>query len=199
MKKYILIHIVFLSLVSSSIIGQNNYNKQLELDSGTINNQFEYILTKSTRWKEFQLIRKTSLLKLKNHVLDSINTINKNLVSSNQSTSQLNSKITVLEEEIATLKNEVSTMSEDKDSINLFGVLISKTKYNLLVWSIIIVLVLVLIFLLLKFKNNQIVNNRTKNELDKIESEHEAFRKKSLKKEQEIMRKLQDEINKNSY
>ena len=38
----------------------------------------------------------------------------------------------------------------------------------------------------------------SKNELEKIENEFESFRKNSLKKEQETMRKLQDEINKNN-
>ena len=201
MKKYLIIPIALLIFVSTSSYGQKNNSgsEQKELDSGTIDSQFEYILTKSTKWKEFQLIRKSSLLKLKNHVLDSLKTMNKDLVSSNQSTTELGLKINTLENEVANLNNEINTISEDKDSINVLGVLVSKTSYNLIVWSIIIILLLVLTIVMLKFKSNQSITNRTKNELDKIESEHEDFRKKSLKKEQEIMRKLQDEINKNTY
>jgi membrane protein insertase Oxa1/YidC/SpoIIIJ len=198
MIKYILTSILLLTLISSSV-GQNNNSNQLELDSGNIESQFDYILTKSTRWKEFQLIRKTSLLKVKDNVLDSLGTIRKNLISTNQSSSQLELKINSLNKEVVELKNEILIISENIDGISFFGVLINKSTYNVIVWSFIIVLLLAVTVILLKFKNNQLITNRTKNELTKIENEHEEFRKKSLKKEQEIMRKLQDEINKNAY
>ena len=35
--------------------------------------------------------------------------------------------------------------------------------------------------------------------LEKLDSDFEAFRKKAMLKEQEVMRKLQDELNKNSH
>jgi membrane protein insertase Oxa1/YidC/SpoIIIJ len=199
MKKHFLIPIIFLILVSTTINGQNSNNAQPELESGTIENQFDYILKQSTKWKEFQLIRKTSLLKVKDHVLDSLKTIRKDIVSTSNTTSRLKLKINILEKEVANLKNQISTISEGKDSINFFGALVSKTSYNLIVWSIIILLSLTLIIILLKFKSKQSTTSRMKNELTKIENEYESYRKKSLKKEQEIMRKLQDEINKNSF
>ena len=192
-------------LTSIAIIGQNEYSniKQPELDSGTIVNQFDYILTKSSAFKEFQLIRKASLLKVRDHVLDSLKTIRKELASSSQSTPKLKSKINDLEKEVAELKKENLRVSEsindNINTINLFGIPINKSYYNLIVCSIIVLLLLLLIIIIIRFKNFQAKTNKTSKEIAQLESEFESYRKNSLKKEQEIMRKLQDELNKNSH
>ncbi len=199
MKKHFFITISCLLFITT-VIGQNNANvKQPELNSGSIENQFDYILTQSTRWKEFQLIRKTSLLKVKQHTLDSLRTTQSKLVAASQTTSQYESRINKLQKEVETLSDELKTIAEDKDSISLFGINLRKTSYNLILWSIIVLLILCLIIVIVRFKNSNIITKRSKDELFKTEHEFETFRKKSLKKEQEIMRKLQDEINKNNY
>ncbi|PCJ26597.1 MAG: hypothetical protein COA97_05860 [Flavobacteriales bacterium] len=172
---------------------------QPELDSGTIEQQFDYIITKSSSFKQFQLIRRASILKVKAHTLDSIKMIRKELITANKSVAQTKSSINQLENEVQLLKKENESISEEVDSISLFGSLMSKTKYNTIVWGLIVVLLLGLIYFIAQFKKGCLVTTSAKNNLDKIEYEFEAFRKKSLKKEQETMRKLQDEINKNVH
>ncbi len=202
MTKHYLIAIA--CFISIEVFGQNDSVniKQPELDSGTIENQFNYILTKSSAFKEFQLIRKTSLLKVKSHVLDSLKTIRKELVSANQSTPKFELKIKVLEKEVAELKKENLSVSENINeninTISLFGFNINKSYYNLIVCGIIITLLLLLIIIIIRFKSYQFKTFKTAEEIAKVESEFESYRKNFLKKEQEIMRKLQDEINKNS-
>ena len=199
MKKIFLVTLTVLCLVSISVTGQNKNIAQPELDSGTIEQQFDYIITKSSKFKDFQLIRKTSILKVKAHALDSIKTVRKDLITANNSISQIEGNISQLESEIQTLKNEIETISSAVDSISLFGTPLSKPAYNTVVWSIIVVLLLALIIFIAQFKKSNTVTKRTKNDLSKIEIEFEAFRKKAMKKEQETMRKLQDEVNKNTH
>ena len=191
-------------IISIEVFGQKDSvnTKQPELDSGTIENQFDYILTKSSAFKEFQLIRKTSLLKVKSHVLDSLKTIRKELISTSQSASKYELKISALEKEVAELKKENQSVSENINeninTISLFGVSINKSYYNIIFCSIILLLLLFLIIIVIRFKSYQLKTNKTAEDIAKIESEFESYRKNSLKKEQEIMRKLQDEINKHS-
>ena len=87
MKYFILITFCFLTLFSSSLIGQNKKKNivQPELDSGTIEQQFDYIITKSSTFKDFQLIRKTSILKVKDHTLDSLKILKNDLIQANKS------------------------------------------------------------------------------------------------------------------
>lgn len=190
----ILIFILMVSLVGFS----QGKPAQPELESGTIESQFDYIITKSTSFKDFQLIRKQSILKVKSNAIDSLKSIRKELVKSSSKTAGLNQQISSLQTEVSTLKKEIETISEDKDSINFLGKNMDKTAYVSMMWIVVAVLLIALIFFVLRFKSSFSTIKQTKFELEKVEGEYEEHRKKSLKKEQELMRKLQDEINKNT-
>lgn len=198
MKKLFLIPITFFLLSSSFSNAQNKKVVQPELDSGTIEEQFDYIITKSSSYKEFQLIRKTSILKVKDHALDSIKIARKEIQTAQKRANTAEAKMKSLESTISTLTNEVEAADEEIDTISFFGIPLSKTSYNTIMWSIIIVLLILLALFIFQFKKSSMVTNQSKNELEKIENEYETFRKNALKKEQETMRKLQDEINKNN-
>lgn len=172
---------------------------QPELESGTIESQFTYIIEKSSSFKDFQLIRKASILKVKANALDSLRTIRKELVESNGKVSGLNNQIKQLQSEVVTLKDEIASISEDKDNINFFGKNMDKAGYVTMMWIIVAVLLVALLFFIFKYRSGFAVIKQTKYELEKVENEYEEHRKKALKKEQEIMRKLQDEINKNAH
>ena len=191
--------LIFLIIISLAGYPQNKAEEQHELESGTIESQFDYIITKSTSFKDFQLIRKRSILKVKLNTLDSLKNIKKELTKSKQQVVELGQQIISLQSDITKLNTEIETISEDKDSINFLGKKMDKTAYVSMVWTVVAVLLIALIFFVLRFKSSFSTIKQTKFELDKVEGEYEEHRKKSLKKEQELMRKLQDEINKNSH
>lgn len=195
------LNLLFLATVISisNLSAQNKTVAQPELESGTIESQFDYIITKSTSFKDFQLIRKPSILKVKSNALDSLRKIRKELTKSNGQVAGLKHEITSLKNEVTNLKAEIEGISEDKDSINFLGKNMDKTAYVSMMWIVVAVLLIALIFFVLRFKNSFSTIKQTKFELEKIESEYEEHRKKALKKEQELMRKLQDEINKNAH
>jgi peptidoglycan hydrolase CwlO-like protein len=196
MKKTI--YFAFMLTISASTFAQSNHVKQPELDSGTIEGQFDYIIEKSTKFRDFQLIRKPSILKVKANTLDSIKTIRKDLVIANSSIEQNKTTISQLQNEVEGLKNEVTSISKDVDSISFMGMNLSKANYNMIVWSLIIILLLGLIVFISLFKKGNIDTTKTQSNLEKLESDFEVFRKKAMLKEQEVMRKLQDELNRNA-
>lgn len=184
--------------LSSHVFAQSKAPTQPELESGTIESQFTYIIEKSSSFKDFQLIRKSSILKVKSNALDSLKSLRKEISSHSSETKQLNQKIVSLEKEVKALTSEVDGLKEDKDSISLFGNNVEKSLYNTILISCIVVLLILLVFFVLRFKANISSSKKIKREFEVLEKEYEEHRKKSLKKEQEIMRKLQDEINKNN-
>ncbi len=183
---------------SVPLIAQKSVPTQPQLESGTIESQFDYIITKSSSFKDFQLIRKSSILKVKSNALDSLVALRKLSLNSSAEIKGLNTQINQLKKEIVTLQEELKALKEEKDSIALFGNQIEKGLYNTILWAIIIVLLVALIFFVIRFKSNLSSVKNVKRELESLEREYEEHRKKALKKEQEIMRKLQDEINKNN-
>ena len=80
--------------------------------------------------------------------------------------------------------------------MSLFGLQMSKTGYNLLMWSIIGALLILLVFFIYKFNNSNIVTKQAKLSLSEMEEEFEEHRKVALEREQKVRRQLQDEINK---
>jgi len=197
MKK--IISFAFTLLITVSVFAQKNNVNQPELDTGTIEAQFDYIINKSTKFRDFQLIRKPSILKVKAHALDSIKTVRKDLVIANKSIHQNKETISELNKEVESLKSEVNSISEAVDSISFIGISLSKTNYNMIVWSLIVILLLGLVVFISMFKKSNIDTKTTQTNLNKLDSDFEAFKKKAMIKEQETMRKLQDELNKNNH
>ena len=185
-------------LLPMAMVSQNNAPAQPELESGTIESQFDYIIEKSSSFKDFQLIRKSSILKVKDNAVDSIRNIRKGVAALETENKELKGKISTLEGEKVQLQEEVADISTGVESIAVFGQNVNKSVYNTIAWSVAIVLLLLLLFFVYRFKSGVAVARRTRNEISKLEQEFEEHRKKTMKKEQEIMRKLQDEINKNN-
>ena len=72
----------------------------------------------------------------------------------------------------------------------------SKAGYNVLMWSIIAGLLILLLFFIFKFKNSNAITRQAKFALAETEEEFEEHRKRALEREQKVMRRLQDELNK---
>ena len=83
-----------------------------------------------------------------------------------------------------------------ENSISIVGIQLSKTTYNLVVWSLIALLILSLSYYIFKFSRSNVLTKEAKNNLAEIEQEFEKHRKNTLEKEQKLRRQLQDEINK---
>lgn len=166
------------------------------IDSGTIENQFDYLITKSHRWKEFKSVRITWLDKLKKSVADSLDAAKNEINNTKNILIQKETEIASLSKTLETTKNNVTDLNNEKDSINFFGILLAKPLYNSILWSIIGALLAVLILYVLRFNRNNTLTKETKDKFDELEREYEGHRQRSLEREQQIRRKLQDEINK---
>ena len=79
----------------------------------------------------------------------------------------------------------------------LFGIAMSKSGYNVLMWSIIAGLLAFLLFFIFRFKNSNAITKEAKQKLTEVEEEFEEHRRNALEREQKVRRQLQDELNKN--
>ncbi|MFQ3306207.1 MAG: putative membrane protein, partial [Polaribacter sp.] len=93
-------------------------------------------------------------------------------------------------------KLELKITIQKKESISLFGIELSTTIYNLILWSLILILLTALLYFIFAFTKNNILTKRAEDDLKIIEVEYEQHRKKAIEREQKLRRTLQDEINK---
>ncbi|MCK5815375.1 MAG: tRNA (guanine-N1)-methyltransferase [Flavobacteriaceae bacterium] len=166
------------------------------LDSGTIENQFDYVIKKSYSYKEYKNIKLDWLNRLKKAVNDSLNINRKELADLKVALDSKNTEINTLTTSLETSKKNVAQLNLEKTSINFFGTLVSKPLYNTILWSIIGALLALLIVFIIRFSRSNSITKTTNDKFDELESEYENHKHNSLEREQQLRRKLQDKINK---
>lgn len=163
----------------------------------TIENQFIDVIEKSNNWEQFKVVPKQKLTALKKSVQDSLN-IQKQLISEKNSTIKSSEqKINDLKTQVQNLQNSFDELKNEKDSVNLFGILLSKGLYSSIVWGVIAVLCLLLAFYVFRFSKSYSVTKHSIKNLEDLQNEYEEYRTKSIERDQKLRRQLQDEINKN--
>ncbi len=201
--KKILVAFSFL-LTTSTAFGQAETqpeDQQLKRNEGSIKDQFDYVISKSYTYKGngkvYKNVQRHWLTELQANTLDSLNVLEKSLADSNATIATQTTEIDNLKAELTQTKTTLSNSNAEKDMISLFGASMSKTSYNLILWSIIGGLTLLLLVFIVRFKGSNSATKEAKRKLEEVETEFEDHRRVALEREQKVRRQLQDEINKN--
>jgi len=198
--KTLLIVLAFFAFNLHNAQNQATSTQELSLDKGSINNQFEYIYKKSGNYradgKRYEVVRIIWLDKLRKNVLDSLNAANKKEAELNATIAGHEATITSLNNKLEETTSNLSSVTEEKDSMSLLGMLVSKVTYNLILWTIISGLLLLFLLFVYKFRRSNTLTQEAKTALSELEVEYEDHRRRALEREQKISRQLQDEINK---
>jgi len=194
--KYSLI-IFLISLVSTTVLAQETQS----INEGSIDQQFEFLLKKSGNFKgtngqSYEAVKRSMLLTLQAHTIDSLNTLEGRLNTTRNTVTTQQTEIDKLKTDLTSTKSDLTATNTEKDSMALFGMQMSKTSYNVLMWSIIAGLLSFLLIFIYKFKNSNSVTKSAKSALAEVETEFEEHRRVALEREQKVRRQLQDEINK---
>jgi len=161
----------------------------------TLDNQFGKMITDSETYKEFRVIKQTNLYRMKRSVKDSLNAVKATLATSLAKEKTQNEEIERLNGMLAETNENLETVSNSKNSIDFLGIQMTKTAYKTMMWSIMGGLLALLLYFIYSYTRSNASTTNTKNRLDKVMSEFEAYKKRTLDKEQQIMRRLQDELN----
>lgn len=186
---------------SLSFLGQTSeftLDNPLNSKKSTLYSQHKFIMERSRTYVNNKVVKIEWIEKFYSNVKDSLESAK---YKSSNFEKAYSEEIKVSKNaltSITALKKELATVNVEKDNITLFGSLTSKSSYKTLVWIIIFSLISFLLFFLIKFKNSTRVTKEATEKLKEIEFELEETKKKARIKQQELMRKLQDEINKNS-
>ena len=189
MKLYILLTAILLSSVSFA-------QETITEDTNSIESQFDKIYRTSTTYQVYKVISKDGYQRLKLNVLDSLKSSKKIISEKENLLLTERSSIKETKTLIAKTKLELDSALEKENSISLLGIQLSKTTYNLTLWSIIIVLLLGLSYFIFKFSRSNVLTKEAQNNLVDVEQEFDQHRKNTLEREQKLRRQLQDEINK---
>ena len=192
MKTHLLLAIALFFIISNV---QSQTTKQF-IDSGSVNNQFENLIKNSNKYQDYKVVKLNWLLKLKSNINDSILASKEEILNATNTINNQKQKIDSLNTSFSTTKNEIATLKTQITTISFLGIDFEKGLFKTIMLSIIGGLILFLLFFISKFKQSISVTKQTKSNLKEVEDEYEEHRKKALEREQKVMRRLQDELNK---
>ncbi|SDI19903.1 tRNA (guanine-N1)-methyltransferase [Winogradskyella thalassocola] len=196
LTKVIVILLVTFSFQTVIAQTDNDDEEKLSLNSGTIDNQFEFVIRRSNSWQDYKTVKKTWLYALKAHTLDSLKAVHKDLVDTQAIVKKQAGEIESLKSSLSNTESTLNATNDEKDNISLFGIQTNKASYKILMWSIIGGLLVLLLFFIYKFKGSNSATREAKHKLEEVESEFEEHRRNALEREQKVRRQLQDELNK---
>ena len=164
---------LLLLLNLSLLTAQNPPQEKLSLNSGTIDNQFEFVIKKSYTYKGngkiYKNVERYWLDALRAHTIDSLNAVKDQLNSTKQLVDNQDKEIQVLKTNLADTNSTLDQTNLEKNSMSLFGFLMSKTGYNVLMWSIVAGLLALLLFFIFKFNNSNAITRQAKFALSETE------------------------------
>ena len=108
----------------------------------------------------------------------------------------LNQQIVAMDAEHAALSADYEAVLKVKNDIEFLTLNIPKKRYNVLVWGLIFILIAAILVLLLMFKTCLSTTRSAKADLEEKTEEFEAFRRRALKREQEVASGYMREISK---
>jgi len=111
--------------------------KKLSLNDGTIEDQFEFVIKKSSNWRDergqsYEVIKRNWMLNLKANTSDTLKAILTKLNETKGVVNKQQKEIDELKTNLSKTQDTLLTTNEEKDSMTLFGLQMSKTNYNLL-------------------------------------------------------------------
>ncbi len=169
----------------------------IQVRKNTLNEQMTEAFEKSNSYQEYKVIKKTQLATLKRNILDSVSALEKRMFAQKSELELQNNEVDSLRQNLKNTQQNLANAKEKEDGIAIFGILTSKATYNIIMWSIIVILLLISGFLFYRFLNSNKITNAAQLKMAEMEIELEDYRRNSLEREQKLRRKLQDEINKN--
>jgi len=162
----------------------------------SIDDQFKELIKKSNSYKGYKVVKKEKIYKLRENVSDSIVLLEENIITKASTIENQNSEINTLTVQLATTKNELTSSKKKENGIQVLGILTNKSNYTFMVFFTLGILFLIIVVLFIKYKSGFYIIKTTKSKLRETDEEFENFRQRSLEREQQLRRKLQDEINK---
>jgi len=178
------------------LMSVNTFSQKAKNDTLPLSKQFEQVYRKSSSYKDFKVIRKTTFQDLKENTLNSIKSIDEKLKIESLKNTRLEQEINNITKTHLELDLKLSNAILEKNTISFVGLKLKKNTFKIIIWSIFFMLIILICYLAYKLKDGVKITSQAKKELTRVEEEFNSYKKKSLVRDQKLRRQLQDEINK---
>ncbi|PTS95710.1 hypothetical protein DBR11_20720 [Pedobacter sp. HMWF019] len=193
MKRFILPLFAAICLL---LITQVTFAQDTTKTDPSLSGQYQFMLSKSKTLYGAKLINPARLSGLWKNVKDTINTERKQLVASKAKIKEQQKTITDLKAQIEGKESSLASSNAKLNEISFLGIPFTKSTYNSIVWTLIVVLALALAFVVVRSAKHIHEAKYRSTLYQEIADEYQAYKVKANDKEKKLARELQDERNK---
>jgi hypothetical protein len=162
----------------------------------TIDEKFSELITNSNNFKGYKVVDTDQLTSLQKLTSNRIAELKEEIATLQQAAQLQKEEMAKINTNLLSLEEQLQEVQAEKDAITFLGMPFDKASYKSIMWGIVGVLVLALALFIVRFKKSHIHTQEAQKNLAEVEKEFDAYRAKSLEKEQRLGRLLQDEKNK---
>lgn len=177
-----------------SSIGQSGLPEILQ--TGTLQEQLDYIEDRTLIYNNFRAIREDMFITVKNNSLDSLDSIKSDKLNLELRLKNIDEDMDSLNAILEYTRDERDQAIENRDSMVFLGASMSKTGYNMTVWTIITVLAVLLVLTLITYARNRTVTLNTLSEIDDLKDEFGSYKKNSREKRESLVMEHFQELKK---
>jgi len=178
----------------NSLVAQTSSNETTQ--EVALSGQFDALIEESETFQQFKVIPRTGLNKFRRALADSLKRYRNNIATIENERNLVEERNDSLQKQVEEVNIALAATQEKVDNMNFFGMMVTKSAYNLIMWGIVIALIALLVFLYLAFLNANRVARQSKNDKVRLDNELEDLRKSANEKQVKIKRELQTALNK---
>ena len=158
-------------------VSVNTFSQKAKNDTLPLSKQFEQVYRRSSSYKDFKVIRKTTFQDLKENTLNSIKSIDEKLKIESLKNTRLEQEINNITKTHLELDLKLSNAILEKNTISFIGLKLKKNTFKIIIWSIFFMLIILICYLAYKLKDGVKITSQAKKELTRVEEEFNSYKK----------------------
>ncbi len=165
-------------------------------DNANLSEQYQNMIEGSETFEIYKVIPITKMNEFGQIMNDSVQNLKENVASAKSAMMKAETERDSAKSQMNKLSSELEEAEKAVDQMPLLGIPMSKTTYNIVMWSIVVILIAGLVIVYIMFLNSFRMTRQAKKDKELVDQELEDLRKRSHEKQVKIKRELQTALNK---
>jgi hypothetical protein len=166
------------------------------LTTGTVTEQVDYVNERTRIYDNFRAIREDMFQAVTQNALDTLAAARTEISSLTLEGRVLDMRIDSLNRILESTRGNLEEVTRNKNNIEVLGMGLNKTTYNLFMWGLAGALAILLVIGWLSFKRALAVTRYTKKELEDLKDEFETYRRESREAREKLVLSHFNEVKK---
>ena len=164
--------------------------------SNNLRDVWAEMLKSSETYQEYKIIKLTKLAAFRNAMGDSLSAYSNSIDALNTDKAKIMAELKATNSELAEVKILLTEMEKVDAEIAFLGLGFKKTTYNVMVWSIVVLLVVLIFTMYVKIARVVRKAKRIKTSYSTMNDEYRSFKFEAKENQIKIKRELQTALNK---